>query len=232
MERFEQRLRLWTAISWLVPTAMALQGAWRSRRASGRRVGVPFAKLPRWAFVGPVVAYVALFVRLWRPLPVQMPPAARFLASTTGAGLSLLGMALIIWGRIALGRMYNLSSAFGTQLYSDQELVTTGPFALVRHPMYLGALIAGIGTVLLYRTWAAVLLLTHEAVFWARAGREEQALAAEFGDVWESYARRVAAGVPVLGGPPRRPLHPSENVRESELLGAAANVQASDSASD
>ena len=231
MDRFEQRLRLWTAISWLVPSAMALQGAWRSRGASGRRVGVPFAKLPRWAFVALVVPYVALFVRLWRPLPVQMPPAGRLLASTTGAVLSLVGMALMIWGRIALGRLYNVSSAFGTQLYSDQDLVTSGPFALVRHPMYLGALIAGIGGVLLYRTWAAVLVLTHEVVFWVRAGREDQALAAEFGDTWQRYARRVPAGVPVLGGPPRRPLHSPENLRESEFVGAAADVRASDSVS-
>jgi protein-S-isoprenylcysteine O-methyltransferase Ste14 len=229
MDQFERRLRLGTAISWLVPTVMALQGAWRSRRASGRRVGVPLAKLPGWALAAVLAPYVALFVRLWRPLPVQMPPAARLLASTTGAVLSLLGMALVIWGRITLGRLYNVSSAFGTQLYSDQELVTTGPFALVRHPMYLGALIAGVGTVLLYRTWTAVLILTQEVVFWVRAGREEQALAAEFGDTWNAYVRRVPSGVPVLGGCPRRSAHPPENVRESQFGGATANVRASDS---
>jgi protein-S-isoprenylcysteine O-methyltransferase Ste14 len=55
--------------------------------------------------------------------------------------------------------MYNVSSAFGNRLYADQELVTSGPFALVRHPMYLGALIAGMGGVLLFRTWSAVLVL-------------------------------------------------------------------------
>jgi protein-S-isoprenylcysteine O-methyltransferase Ste14 len=123
--------------------------------------------------------------------------------------LSLLGMALIMWGRITLGRMYNVSSALGTRLYADQELVTSGPFALVRHPMYVGALIAGIGTVLLYRTWAAVLVLAHETVFWVRAGREDQALAAELGERWLAYARRVPAGIPVFGGPPveRDPQH-------------------------
>lgn len=232
MDQFERRLRLCTAISWLVPTAMALQGAWRSRQASGRRVGVPLAKLPPWALVALLVPYLAVFVRLWRPLPVQMPPVARLLTSTTGAGLSLLGMALVIWGRLALGRLYNVSSAFGTQLYSDQELVTTGPFALVRHPMYLGALIAGVGTVLLYRTWTAVLILTHQVVFWVRAGREEQVLAAEFGDTWHAYALRVPSGVPVLGGRPRRTSNPSVNLRNSEFRGAAANMRAPDSGSD
>jgi protein-S-isoprenylcysteine O-methyltransferase Ste14 len=118
-------------------------------------------------------------------------------------------MGLILWGRAALGRMYNVSSAFGNRLYADHELVTSGPFALVRHPMYLGALIASVGGVLLYRTWAAVLVLAHEMVFWVRAGKEEQALAAEFGDAWRAYARRVPAGVPVLGGPSNRAVAPA-----------------------
>ena len=109
--------------------------------------------------------------------------------------------------------MYNVSSALGTRLYADQELVTSGPFALVRHSMYLGALIAGVGGVLLYRTWAAVLVLSHEVVFWVRAGREDQALAEEFGDTWRMYARRVPAGVPVIGGPH---VEPSSNVADCE----------------
>jgi protein-S-isoprenylcysteine O-methyltransferase Ste14 len=198
---FEQRLRVWTGISWLLPTAMALQGAWRGRRASGRQVGRAFADLPKWYLFAFVVPYAAVFLRLWRPLPVRLSPTGRLAASISGAALSLVGMGLIMWGRMTLGRMYNVSSALGNRLYDDQELVTSGPFALVRHPMYVGALIAGVGGVLLYRTWAAVLVLTHEAVFWVRAGREDQALEAEFGETWRAYARRVHAGVPVLGGP-------------------------------
>ena len=198
----ERRLRIWTAISWLLPTAVALHGAWQGRHASGRRVGRAFSDLPRAYLLGLLVPYAALFVRLWRPLPVRLSPGGRLAASASGAVLSLLGMALIMWGRITLGRMYNVSSALGTQLYSDQQLVTRGPFALVRHPMYVGALIAGIGAVLLYRTWAVVLVLAHESVFWVRAGREDQALAAEFGKTWLAYARRVPAGIPVFGGPP------------------------------
>ena len=201
MDRFERQLRFWTAISWLLPTAMALQGALRGRRASGRQVGRAFSDLPRWYLLAFLVPYVALFVRLWRPLPVRLSPVAGLVSSASGAALSLIGMGLILWGRLTLGRMYNVSSALGNRLYADQELITAGPFALVRHPMYLGALIAGAGGVLLYRTWAAVLIFTHEMVFWVRAGREDQVLAAEFGDEWRIYARRVRAGVPVIGGP-------------------------------
>lgn len=201
MDRVERQLRWWTAISWLLPAAVALQGAWRGRLASGRRVGRAFSDLPRWYLLALLVPYVALFVRLWRPLPVRLSPVASLTSSASGAALSLIGMALILWGRLTLGRMYNVSSTLGTRLYADQELISSGPFAHVRHPMYLGALIAGVGGVLLYRTWAAVLILAHETVFWVRAGKEDQALAAEFGEDWRRYARRVPAGVPVIGGP-------------------------------
>jgi protein-S-isoprenylcysteine O-methyltransferase Ste14 len=201
MDRLEYRLRLWTAISWLLPSVVALHGAWRGRNASGRGVGRAFSELPRWYVFAFLVPYVGIFVRLWRPLPLRLSPAGSLAASASGAALSLAGMGLIMWGRLSLGRMYNVSSAFGNRLYADQKLITSGPFAFVRHPMYVGALIAGIGGVLLYRTWAAVLVLAHEAVFWVRAGREDQALAEEFGETWRAYARRVPAGIPVLGGP-------------------------------
>src|SRR5579864_7051581 len=153
MDRYERQLRFWTAISWLLPTAVALQGAWRGREASGLRVGRAFSDLPRWYLVAFLVPYVALFVRLCRPLPVRLVPVAALASSASGAALSLIGMGLILWGRLTLGRMYNVSSAFGTRLYADQELVTSGPFGLVRHPMYVGALVAGVGGVLRYRTW-------------------------------------------------------------------------------
>ena len=223
MDWFERQLRLWTAISWLLPTAVALQGAWRGRLASGRVVGRAFSDLPRWYLLAVLVPYVAVFVRLWRPLPVRLSPAGRLAASASGAALSLIGMGLILWGRLTLGRMYNVSSALGTRLYADQELITSGPFALVRHPMYFGALIAGVGGVLLYRTWAAVLILVHETVFWVRAGREDQALAAEFGEEWRTYARKVPAGVPVIGGPSIElplPMRPLPTIRDGALAGA------------
>lgn len=222
MEGLERHLRTWTALIWLVPTAVALQGAWQGRSASGRRVGRPFAELSPRYLAGLVAPYLWLLVRLWRPLPLRLPRTTATLASGAGALLSLLGMGFILWGRLALGRMYNVSSAFGTQLYADPVLVTAGPFGRVRHPMYLGALVAGVGGVLLYRTWTALLILAHEAVFWVRAGKEEQALAAEFGGAWWAYARRVPAGIPVLGAPSLPP--PAVHVDEARNAPAAADI--------
>ena len=200
-DALERLMRRWTAIAWLLVAGMAMQGAWHGRHASGRGVGRAFSDLPAWYFAAILPPYLGLVIRLWRPLPLRLSPSARLLASTAGVALSLAGLGLVVWGRVALGKLYNVSSTLGTRLYAGHQLVISGPFALVRHPMYLGALVAGVGGVLLYRTWTTVLILAHEAVFCVRAGREEQALAAEFGASWWRYARRVPAGVPVLGAP-------------------------------
>lgn len=105
-------------------------------------------------------------------------------------------MAFIFAGRLALGNMYNLSATTGAELYADHWLVTSGPFRLVRHPMYFGAVLAGLGTLLLYRTWTMVVICLHLPVFFVRARREEEVLEQEFGDEWRLYRARVPAGVP------------------------------------
>jgi protein-S-isoprenylcysteine O-methyltransferase Ste14 len=95
------------------------------------------------------------------------------------------------------------SSTFGAHLYAGHRLVTDGPFAFVRHPMYLGILLAGVGGLLLYRTWTFVFLLTHIPSLILRAWREEEVLAEEFGREWQAYRERTPAWVPHSQKKPR-----------------------------
>jgi len=91
---------------------------------------------------------------LWRPILPNLSPPARVMALILGALLYFTGLALIIWGRLALGRQYFVSTSQAAQLFIDHQLVTHGPFALVRHPMYLGILLTGLGGILIYRTYS------------------------------------------------------------------------------
>jgi protein-S-isoprenylcysteine O-methyltransferase Ste14 len=75
-------------------------------------------------------------------------------------------------------------------------LVTNGPFAIVRHPMYLGLITAALGSLLLYRTWTALAYALFAPFVLMRARREELALGAEFGEEWQVYCRRVPALLP------------------------------------
>lgn len=142
--------------------------------------------------------YVIACYLLWQGIPIQPSVELRAVMLMSGSLLYFPGLMLFIWARLTLGGMYNVSSGFGVQLYRDQRLITTGPFALVRHPMYLGWFMAALGGVLIYRTWTPVFLLGNFPGLALRARLEDRALAEEFGEEWEAYRRRVPGWIPRL----------------------------------
>jgi protein-S-isoprenylcysteine O-methyltransferase Ste14 len=195
IERWARRVGL---VAVLVALATLLWGVWRGmRRSVGRKTGREPTLLRQPVFYLLASAgYFGLCYRLWRPLWQALSLPLRVVALILGSLLYLPGLALVLWGRLALGQMYNVSSTFGARLYADHRLVTSGPFAYVRHPMYLGILLTGLGGLLLYRTWTFVFLIAHFPALMIRARREEQVLAAEFGQQWEAYRRCVPTWLP------------------------------------
>ena len=91
------------------------------------------------------ILYFGLCYLLWIPLPIQLTGIAQLIALIIGSLLFIGGLGLILWGRLTLGHFYNVSTSQGAPLYADHQLITSGPFAYVRHPMYMGILITGIG---------------------------------------------------------------------------------------
>lgn len=178
--------------------AAILWGLWRgTRRRAGRTSGrEPTVLRTRAFYLLASTGYFGLCIWLWRPLPWRLSQTARILALINGSLLYFTGLGLILWGRLTLGAMYNVSSTFGARLYAGHRLVTCGPYALVRHPMYLGVLVTAAGGILLYRTWTFLFLLLQFPALLVRARREEKALAAEFGERWAAYCRRVPAWLP------------------------------------
>jgi hypothetical protein len=106
------------------------------------------------------------------------------------------GLWFVLWGRLALGKNYFVSTGMGAQLFNDQQLVTSGPYALVRHPMYLGLMCASFGSLLLYHTWTSLLFAVFAPFIILRARREEKVMAEEFGNGWHEYCNRVPAFLP------------------------------------
>ena len=215
LDRVERWTRRLATLALAVATAALLRGLWEARsRPKGRAVGVV---LPLPVFVAGGLAYAVAGLALWRPLPLRLSPLARGAALALGAALYASGLGLILWGRRALGDVYAVSSALGARLYAGHRLVTHGPYALVRHPMYVGGVLAAVGALLIFRTWTAALAALGALGLVRRARLEEEALAQEFGPVWEAYRRRVpgwvprrrpwraAAGAPDGGLPPSRP---------------------------
>ena len=175
----------------------ALAGIARGlRRPHGRTTGLARQTLRLPAYLLISVGFFGACYLLWRPLPLPLSPPARAVALVLGMLLLFPGLVLYLWARLTLGEMYDVSSSMGAQLYADHRLVTNGPFAVVRHPMYLGIILASVGGLLIYRTWTLLFTTVSFLGLVLRARREEQALAAEFGEQWEEYCQRVPGWVP------------------------------------
>ena len=166
------------------------------KRPAGAGVGTQLSWLHSPLFYAAASAvFFGLCLVLWIPLPPL--PGADVIA-VLGALLYFPGLAFVLWGRLALGNMYFVSTGFGAQLFAGHRLITQGPYRIVRHPMYFGLLLAGFGGLLLYQTWTGVIFIACGLGVIRRALREEEVLSKEFGAEWADYCRRVPMLLPRL----------------------------------
>lgn len=156
----------------------------RSTRGLARRAKAAYDNLPLPA---PVVAAMVLDRLLARPRPLPLP-GPRSLHRAAGAGLVCAGVALNAWALAERRRR----SAGPFALEHPEELVTTGPYALTRHPMYVGWWLIELGTgTLSGSAWVFLTLPAQLPVEHRFVVAEEQTLAEQFPQAYPGYAERV-----------------------------------------
>jgi protein-S-isoprenylcysteine O-methyltransferase Ste14 len=175
-------------------------GIWRgTRRQAGRTTGLNGGWLRSpWFFLASALLFFDVCYFGWIPLRWTVSPQTRVWVLVIGSLLYFPGMLFALWGRLALGKNYFVSTGFGAQLFEGHQLVTSGPFAIVRNPMYSGFIVAAIGALLIYSTWMTLIFACLSPLTSLRARREEVALSAEFGEQWTQYCKRVPAFFPRL----------------------------------
>lgn len=110
-----------------------------------------------------------------------------------GLAITVTGLLFTVWGRVHLGRYW---SGMVT-LKEGHRLVRTGPYAVVRHPLYAGFLVSAAGSALAAATGdAAVGLALLVVAYLAKLRREEALLTREFGDEYLRFKREVPALLP------------------------------------
>ena len=124
---------------------------------------------------------------LWLP-PVGLP------LQYLGAALCVLGIALAIWARFYLGRNWGMPQS----VKENPELVTTGPYAFIRHPIYTGMLFAMAGSTLAIGLWWLIVLVAGGAYFIVSAHAEERLMQETFPDHYPEYKRRTWALIPFI----------------------------------
>lgn len=134
--------------------------------------------------IGPLVIRLATFA------PVQVAQAQAVMA------LAVLALGLFLAATRAMGRNWSLTA----RTREDHELVTAGPFAAIRHPIYTGMFAFMLAMALAFGHWRGLVLGV--PLFWIgtmiRVLREERLLRAQFGPAYDAYAARVKRFVPGL----------------------------------
>ena len=142
------------------------------------------------------ITFTLLFGR-WTAIGVL---GAHFLPSTpfveyTGFALALAGIALALWARIHLGQFWSDKVV----LKVDHQLIRTGPYSFLRHPIYSGVLLGVAGTAILLSEWrgvlAFVILLTNYCV---KAKREDHILAGAFPSTFADHKSQAGFLLPRL----------------------------------
>lgn len=113
----------------------------------------------------------------------------------TLVALVAAGFAFCCWARVHLGQMWSANIT----LKEEHRIIDTGPYALVRHPIYTGILLAGWATAIFHSNPLGFIgagLLT--AGFYLKARREETLLTTELGAAYQRYCLQVPMLIPVI----------------------------------
>jgi protein-S-isoprenylcysteine O-methyltransferase Ste14 len=176
---------LWGAwvVLWLLAAAWSARTVARESSASRLAYSVLMA-----------AGWFLLFIRPGRIGSIGRPlfPLAQWIA-WLGVVLTTIGLGFTGWARIQIGRFWS-----GTvTLKEGHELVRSGPYAVTRHPIYTGLLLALIGTWLTRETLAGILGLTLVILgIVLKVRLEERLLLSHFGDAYREYRARVPALIP------------------------------------
>jgi len=189
----KQAAGLFIALCWVVFFLFIIVSAFSVKRT------VQVARVWRWSWLALIPGGAAfLFAHGWplsaRSVGKPLWPFTPWVGAAADL-VSLIGVCIALWGRVALGRNWNINPA----LKEDHQLIQGGPYAYVRHPMYSGLCLMLLSTVLWFGNgigwlfFAACFLGT-----WLKLRTEEMLLTMHFGDEYVRYKGRVKALVPYL----------------------------------
>jgi protein-S-isoprenylcysteine O-methyltransferase Ste14 len=163
-------------IYWLVSASSSkesVEGGWRTRLTGVTAVGI---------------FLIAGVFRLGRLA------AHSLILAAVGALLFACGIALAVWARLHLGRNWGAPM---TQR-ADPELVTSGPYRLIRHPIYTGLLTAMLGTALVNNLLGLVVVAVLVPYFYYCTIVEDRNLAAAFPETYPEYKNTTKRLIPFL----------------------------------
>jgi protein-S-isoprenylcysteine O-methyltransferase Ste14 len=164
---------------WLVMAVTAKAERSRWTQFAGVRVGI--------------ILVVLLLIRLGAFTGHAAATGNRWLLGI-GLAIFVLGLALAVWARVYLGRNWGMPMS----QRADPELVTTGPYGRVRHPIYSGIILAMAGTAIAVSPYWLIAAAILGAYFLFSAVIEERTLAKLFPAAYPPYQRATKMLIPYV----------------------------------
>lgn len=122
------------------------------------------------------------------------PGATHPLLGVAGVACALLGIGFAIWSRMYLGSNWGMPMSVKEQ----PELVTSGPYRYLRHPIYVGVLLAILGSALVSGVWWVGVFAAAAIYFAVSAHKEETLMLHTFPDTYPAYQKRTYRFIPFV----------------------------------
>lgn len=183
---------IWTlvpSIPWLIFLAYWIISALRTRSQAVRKRS-PTSLWLYWVLLG--LGFVILSidpVSSWRFLPDNLA------MKLIGYVILVIGLSFATWARIHLGKYWSERITIKV----DHKLIRSGPYNIVRHPMYTGILFGFIGSVIMSGGISALVALALVlTALLVKIGQEEKLLLEEFGPTYVQYKKKVKTLIPFI----------------------------------
>lgn len=149
-----------------------------------------------WFRVALIVLVVALSREpvLWRPIVSGRLIAPTAIVLPAGIAICALGLGIAAWARVHLGVNWGMPMT----VRENPDLVTSGPYSLVRHPIYTGVLVAQLGTALVFGNALFVLFVSSLPYLMYCATKEEKLMTGRFPDQYREYKSRTKMLIPFV----------------------------------
>jgi len=129
--------------------------------------------------------------------PRPLPPATYFSLCCKALGwfVCIMGFAGALWSRLNLGSEWRGAP----EVRDDHKLITTGPYAFARHPIYTSLFLMQIGSCLTTLYWLSFLELSAVVcAYWYKAATEEKMLVQHFGKKYQQYQKDTWMLMPLI----------------------------------